>query len=108
MDAAENDPKLPLTADLLAELQAGLLDDATAARVRKQIRDDPAAADALRSLNQVRDDVAGLLASPAPPVPPEVPARVAARLRSAGAAHSARPPIRPGRVIAAVVGLCAA
>ncbi|ETA97455.1 hypothetical protein O978_24130, partial [Mycobacterium avium subsp. paratuberculosis 10-5864] len=75
---AESDP--PLTAELLADLQAGVLD----------------------ALNRVRREVAALGADPASPPdpPPQVTARVAAALRSAEpvgatprAAHSARPPL---------------
>jgi hypothetical protein len=103
----------PLTVALLAELQAGLLDDDVAARVRGRVRDDPEAAELLRSLNQVRSDLATAGAAPAPDPPPGVAARISAALRSAsgappgGAAHSARPQIRPARVIAGAVGLCA-
>ena len=125
MDAAENeaaddgpaeaDP--PLTVELLADLQAGLLDDETAARVRTRVRADPDAEGLLRALNQVRRDVAAVGASPgsAPDAPPHVTARISAALQAAdppsngspGAAHSARPPVRPARVVAAVAGVCA-
>jgi hypothetical protein len=105
----------PLTVELLADLQAGLLDDATAARVRRQVRADPDAAAMLRALNRVRSDVAAVGADPAsaPDTPPAVAARISAALRSAsssstgGAAHSARPHMRPARLIAGVAGACA-
>ncbi|MCV7198967.1 hypothetical protein [Mycobacterium angelicum] len=105
MSAAENEP--PLTAELLADLQAGLLDDDTAARVRNQIRTDPQAEATLRALQQVRQDLAALDESPAPDPPPDVTAQLSAALQSfdAGAAHAARPRIRPARVIAGVAGL---
>jgi hypothetical protein len=102
-----------LTVELLADLQAGLLDDDVAARLRGRVREDPEAAEILRTLNQVRCDLAGAGAAPAPDPPPGVAARISAALRSASgspagaAAHSARPQIRPARVIAGVVGLCA-
>jgi len=127
MDGADNDPPdqtdhgdasagPPLTAELLADLQAGLLDDDVAARVRRQVRADPAAAVALRALNQVRCDLAALGADPtsAPDAPPAVVARIAAALRSVGsarsrshghAAHAARPSTYPVKVIAAVAGV---
>jgi hypothetical protein len=112
----ESDP--PLTVELLADLQAGILDDETAARVRRQVRADPHAAGVLRALNQVRRDVAAVGADPgAPPdPPPDVAGRVSAALRSADPvtgdsarppAHSARPRLRPARVIAAAAGVCA-
>lgn len=50
MSAADKDPDKhsadadpPLTVELLADLQAGLLDDATAARIRSRVRSDPQA-----------------------------------------------------------------
>lgn len=114
--AAGADP--PLTVELLADLQAGLLEDEAAARVRSRVRTDPEAADALNALNRVRRDVAAVGADPAsaPEVPPEVTAGISAALRSApplrseqpaGGAHWARPRIRAARTIAAVAGLCA-
>ncbi|MGE2817536.1 hypothetical protein ACQI5H_20700 [Mycobacterium heidelbergense] len=119
MGAAENDPAdhgagaadPPLTVERLADLQAGLLDDDAAARVRRQIRANPEAENVLRALNQVRRDVADAGAV-APEAPPEVVARITAALtsadpRGAPAAHSARPRPRPGRVAAGVAGLCA-
>src|ERR1700727_24054 len=94
----------PLTVELIADLQAGLLDDEAAARVRRQVRADPQADGVLRALNQVRRDVAAAGADPesAPEVPPEVTARISGALTSArsaeptvrGSAHSARPRIR--------------
>jgi hypothetical protein len=112
-DHGEADADPPLTVELLADLQAGLLDDDSAARVRKRVRDDREAQTILRALNQARCDVATLGADPtsAPDVPPQVTARISAALRSAdqsGAAHSARPRLRPARVVAAVAGVGAA
>lgn len=113
---AGSDP--PPTVELLADLQAGILDDEAAARVRSQVRADPHAAAVLGALNRVRRDVAAVGADPgsAPDPPPEVTGRISAALRSAEpaaadaagpAVHSARPHIRPARIIAAAAGLCA-
>src|SRR5580693_1464628 len=122
MSAADEDPgdpgegaDTPLTAELLADLQAGLVDDDAAARVRRQVREDAEAAGVLRALNQVRSDVAAVGADPAsaPDTPPAVTARISAALRSAsgpatgGAAHSVRPHMRPARLIAGVAGFSA-
>lgn len=109
MSAADDDPPPdpPLTVELLADLQAGLLDDDTAARVRRRIRTDPQAADTLQALHRVRSDIATAGSSPAPEAPPEVIAAVTHALQASGAAHAARPPLRPARVIAGVAGLCA-
>jgi hypothetical protein len=107
----------PLSVKLLADLQAGLLDDDAAARVRRRVRADPDAAATLRALNRVRSEVAAVGADTgsAPDAPPAVAARIArisTALRSAsdsstGAAHSARPHMRPARLIAGVAGACA-
>lgn len=71
MSAADKDPDKhsadadpPLTVELLADLQAGLLDDATAARIRSRVRSDPQAQQILRALNRVRRDVAAMGADP--------------------------------------------
>jgi hypothetical protein len=116
-DGAGADP--PLTVEALADLQAGLLDDDTAARMRKQIRDDPDARQTMDALNRVRRDIASLGADPAsaPDVAPEVVEGIAATWRverpGRGAAHTVRPgrPPRPTRVtvgLAGLVGLAAA
>ena len=97
-----------LTAAVLADLQAGLLDDATAARVRRRARDDPEAARTLARFDAVRGELArlGSDASSAPDAPPDVTARVGAALRAASSTpvhRIARPSLsRPQRV--AVVG----
>lgn len=99
----------PVTVDLIADLQAGLLDDEAAARVRRQVRTDPEAADVLSALNQVRRDVAAMGTASAPDAPPQVTARVCAASADAprGGTHSARPRVRPLRFIAAAAGFCA-
>ena len=60
MDGVEPDEggDPPLTAEVLADLQAGLLDDDTAARLRKRIRTDPDAQQTMQALNRVRREVA--------------------------------------------------
>lgn len=106
-----------LTAESLADLQAGLLDDESAAGLRRRVRQDPDAQRVLRALNQVRHDVAALGADPesAPEPPAETTNRISASLRAAspGAAatlvtHAARPRIRPARIAAGVAGVGAA
>lgn len=110
-----------LTADRLADMQAGLVDDADAAQLRRRIRADAAARHRLGALHRVRNDVAalGADAASAPEVPAAVVARVRTALRSATspasgphvrvrAAHSARPGLPPARAVAAVAGIAAA
>jgi hypothetical protein len=104
----------PLTADTLADLQAGLLDDDVAARLRQRIRSDPDARQTMEALNRVRRDVTALGsdAASAPPVDPTIVDGIAAGLRGAptGAAHAVhrgRFP-RPARLAFAAAGLGAA
>ncbi|MGB7507646.1 MAG: hypothetical protein WA965_19700, partial [Mycobacterium sp.] len=54
------EPELHVTPELLADLQAGLLDDNTAARVRRHARSDPGAARTLAELDAVRRGLAHL------------------------------------------------
>jgi hypothetical protein len=116
-DDAGADP--PLTVEALADLQAGLLDDDTAARLRKKVRADPDARQKMDALNRVRRDIAalGTDASSAPDVAPGVVDGIAAALRAERpersrprAAHTIRPGRLPRstRVAVAVAGLAAA
>jgi hypothetical protein len=107
---AGTDP--PLTAEVLADLQAGLLDDDTAARVRKRVRADPDAQRIVDALNRVRRNIAALESdeSSAPAVAPEVFDRIAAALRAERPAHTVSPARLPrsARLAIAVAGLAAA
>jgi hypothetical protein len=120
-DDAGADP--PLTVELLADLQAGLLDDGAAARLRNRVRADPAAQQIVHALNRVRRDVAaaGTDISATPAVAPAVIDGIGAVLRAAPttahpsgprlrATHAVRPLSLPrrARVLAAVAGLAAA
>jgi hypothetical protein len=117
-DCGEAGADPPLTVESLADLQAGLLDDDTAARLRKKIRADPDARQTMDALNRVRRDIAALGADApaAPDVAPEVVDRVAAALRAERpersrprAAHAIRPGRLPrsARVAVGVTGLVA-
>jgi hypothetical protein len=94
----------PPSVDSLADLQAGLLDDETAAQLRNRIRTDPAARQTLEALNRVRREVAALGAdeSSAPQVDPTA----AASLHPAHSVQRGRLP-RPARTVVAAVGLAA-
>lgn len=97
----------PITPELLADLQAGLLDDATAARVRRRVRDDPDAARMLAALDRVRREIAELGesgAESAPPVPADVSDKLIAALRTADSPSR----LRRWRRVGAIVGSCAA
>jgi hypothetical protein len=108
MDDDAGRDQAPLTFGLLANLQAGLLDDAAATALRQRIRHDPEAAAMLASLEQVRYDLADLGNddASAPEVPAAVTARIGAALRAAPdtPAHSARQTTR-WQLVALVTGV---
>jgi hypothetical protein len=112
-DGAE-DP--PLTVDALADLQAGLLDDDTAASLRKRVRTDPDAQQRMDALNRVRREVAALGsdAASAPAVAPAIVDGVGRALHAqsgqSGAAHTVRRGRLPrsARMTVAAAGLVAA
>lgn len=109
-------PDAPVPLSLIADLQAGLLDDETAARLRSRIRTDPDAVRDVAALDRVRRDLAGLAwdADSAPDVPDDVTARIADALRAAdapprpGARHVVRR-VRPPRLrtVAVIAGVAA-
>jgi hypothetical protein len=74
----------PVGIDLLADLQAGLLDDETAARLRGRAGAEPGIAGRLAALDRIRRDLAeiGTDATSAPDVPADVTARIGTALRS--------------------------
>ncbi|KHO20281.1 hypothetical protein QQ44_27500 [Mycolicibacterium setense] len=102
----------PIPAELLADLQAGLLDDATAADIRHRVRTDPVtgpeAKNTIAALDRVRRDLRGLGldAESAPPVPAEVSSRLSEALRAEPALPRRSP--RRWKSIAAVAGAGAA
>lgn len=107
----------PLTVESLADLQAGLLDDDTAARLRKKVRTDPEAQQTMDALNRVRRDVValGTDATSAPDVAADVVDGIAATLRAerpqpSGPAHTIRRGRLPrsARVAVGLAGLLAA
>ena len=88
----------PITPELLADLQAGLLDADTAAALRQRVRTDHDAADTLAALDRIRRDLVALGTdeATAPDVPAEVTARVGAALQGA---PPHRPPGRPAHSV---------
>jgi len=105
-DDERDDP--PLTVDSLADLQAGLHDDNTAARLRNKVRTDPDAQQTMAALNRVRGDVAALSSdgSSAPEVDPAVVNRIGAALRAQHAVRRGGLP-RSARLAVALTGLTA-
>jgi hypothetical protein len=102
----------PVSPELLADLQAGLLDDATAARLRNRARTDPEVARMLAALDEVRRALADLGSdeASAPDVPAAVTARIGASLRRppAHAVRAAVPRMRRLQIVGLVIGLGAA
>ena len=84
-DAADDRYELPVTVDLLADLQAGLLDDRTAARLRRRVRTDPGVKAQLAALDRVRRNLSALAvdSASAPDAPADVTATIGEALRSA-------------------------
>ena len=105
-DDERDDP--PLTVDSLADLQAGLHDDNTAARLRNKVRTDPDAQQTMAALNRVRGDVAALSSdgSSAPEVDPAVVNRIGAALRAQHAVRRGGLP-RSARLAVVLTGLTA-
>lgn len=87
---ADDRGERPVTVDLLADLQAGLLDDPTAARLRRRARTEPDVKATLDALERVRRDVSALGVDSASA--PEVPAHVTAAIDAA--LHAAPRPTR--------------
>ena len=122
-DRDDAGPDPPLTTEALADLQAGLLDDDTAAALRKVVRADPDARQTMAALNRVRRDIAalGTDTSSAPDLAPAAVGRIVAALRAEQpaanrsrsrlrAAHTVRRGSLPrsARVAVAACGLVAA
>jgi hypothetical protein len=105
-DDERDDP--PLTVECLADLQAGLHDDNTAARLRNKVRTDPDAQQTMDALNRVRGDVAALSSdgSSAPEVDPAVVNRIGAALRAQHTVRRGSLP-RSARLAVALTGLTA-
>jgi len=108
MDGEEERDDPPATVDALADLQAGLLDDDAAARLRRQVRTAPVAGQSMNALNRVRREVAALGSDPssAPDVDPAAVARIRTTLRKQHAVERGGLP-RPARLAIAVTGLAA-
>ncbi|GAB7067371.1 hypothetical protein H7J06_13730 [Mycobacterium hodleri] len=93
---ADDRGERPVTVDLLADLQAGLLDDSTAARLRRRARTEPDVKATLAALERARRDVSALGVDPAsaPEVPAHVTASIDAALRTASRSTRRRWPWR--------------
>ena len=94
---------VPITPEMLADLQAGLLDDATAARLRWRARTDPDSARQLAALHRVRRELAELGAdeASAADVPAAVTARLGAALQAVPRKRAVPPPPSGHRVVGA-------
>lgn len=70
----------PWSVDLLADLHAGVLDEAVANRLWPQVNADPEARAILDALDSTVADLGALPMAPAAPMPPEVATRIDAAL----------------------------
>lgn len=78
-DATSSTPQ-PWSLDLLADLHAGVLDEAEAAELRQRVQDDPEAMEIMASLDATSADLAEFAQQPAPPIPADVAERIDAAL----------------------------
>ncbi|WP_372667549.1 hypothetical protein [Amycolatopsis kentuckyensis] len=99
----------PWSVDVLADLHAGVLEDAQAAELWPLVNADPEAREILAALDATQADLASLADAPAPPMPAEFAARLDAALAAEAAAKfpDARP-AAPAPQGAQVVDLAAA
>lgn len=93
--------------DVLADLHAGVFDDAEAQRIWPQVLADPSAMAVIEALDSTRNDLSALRDAPAPPMPAEVAARIDAALAAQRPQRAIPPPADRER-IAPVVDLGAA
>ena len=103
----------PWSVDVLADLHAGVLDDAQAAQLWPLVDADPEARAILDALDATQADLASLADAPAPPMPAEFAARLDAALAAEAAARfpeqrTAPAPRQAGSGDAQVVDLAAA
>ncbi|WP_370969762.1 hypothetical protein [Amycolatopsis sp. cg9] len=77
----------PWSVDVLADLHAGVLDDAQAAELWPLVDADPEARAILAALDATQADLASLADAPAPPMPAEFAARLDAALAAEAAAR---------------------
>ncbi len=103
----------PWSVDVLADLHAGVLDDAETSRLWPLVNADPEARAILDALDATQSDLASLADTPAPPMPAEFAARLDAALAAEAAAafpsRGATPaPRQAGSGDAQVVDLAAA
>ncbi|MFJ7211108.1 hypothetical protein [Amycolatopsis sp. NPDC098790] len=98
----------PWSVDVLADLHAGVLDDAEAAELWPLVNADPEAREILAALDATQADLASLADVPAPPMPAEFAARLDAALAAEAAAKFPEPRTAPEQGNAPVVDLAAA
>src|SRR3569833_3390178 len=77
----------PWSVDVLADLHAGVLDDAQAAELWALVTADPEAREILAALDATQAELASLADAPAPPMPAEFAARLDAALAAEAAAR---------------------
>jgi hypothetical protein len=85
----------PWSVDVLADLHAGVLDDAETSRLWPLVNADPEARAILDALDATQSDLASLADAPAPPMPAEFAARLDAALAAEAAAKFPAPRTAP-------------
>lgn len=101
-------PRPPYSADLLAELHAGALDEEVAAELWPSVRRDADAMTVIAALDAVQTRLGELRAAPAAePIPPEVRQRIEAALAAQSRHRRAHRSLRVGAGIAAAAVLVA-
>jgi hypothetical protein len=92
----------PWSVDVLADLHAGVLDEAESASLWPLVTADPQAREVLAALDATLEDLHGIQDIPAPAMPPEFAARLDSALAAEAAQAAARPPAEqsaPAQVI---------
>ena len=79
----------PWSVDVLADLHAGVFDEAESARLWPLVNADPEAREVLAALDSTLDDLHGMPEIPVPAMPPEFAARLDAAIAAEAAARPA-------------------
>jgi hypothetical protein len=94
----------PWPVDVLADLHAGVLEEAVSDELWAKVRSDPEASAVLDSLDATRAELTGLASRPPPPMPAQFAARLDAALAAEAAAMFAPPAPRQPAAAPPLVG----
>lgn len=96
---AGNAPGPPWSVDMLADLHAGVLDDAASERLWPMVLADPDALAVIEALDATKADLAALRDAPSPPMPAHVAARIDAALAQEPPVVAPGPSAHPAPVV---------